>query len=142
MKMKFHQRWGGNKMEKNERYAAGLKVMEELFSEEVRSGMEQMKEVSPALWELIVSFGFGDLYSRNTLSLSQREIITLTTLITQGAFEQLRVHLQAALNVGLSKEEITEVIMHCAGYVGFPKAVQAMGIAGEIFKQNEKTASL
>jgi 4-carboxymuconolactone decarboxylase len=129
-------------MEKNERYAAGLKVMEELFSEEVRSGMEQMKEVSPDLWELIVSFGFGDLYSRNTLSLSQREIITLTTLITQGAFDQLRVHLQAALNIGLSKEEITEVIMHCAGYVGFPKAVQAMGIAGEIFKQNEKAASL
>ena len=124
-------------MDKNERYAAGLKVMEELFSEEVRSGMGQMKEVSPDLWELIVSFGFGDLYDRNTLSLSQREIITLTTLITQGAFDQLKVHLQAALNVGLSKEEITEIIIHCAGYVGFPKAVQAMGIAGEIFNKNE-----
>jgi 4-carboxymuconolactone decarboxylase len=137
MKTKFHQRWGDNKMENNERYAAGLKVMEELFSEEVRGGMHQMKEISPDLWELIVSFGFGDLYSKTTLSLSQREIITITTLITQGAFEQLKVHLQAALNVGLSKEEITEIIIHCAGYVGFPKAVQAMGIADEIFKQNE-----
>ena len=67
--MKYHQRWGGNKMEKNERYAAGLEVMEELFSEEVRGGMKQMKEVSPDLWELIVSFGFGDLYARNTLIL-------------------------------------------------------------------------
>lgn len=124
-------------MEENERYAAGLEVMEELFSEEVRGGMKQMKEVSPDLWEMIVSFGFGDLYARNTLSLSQRETITLTTLITQGAFDQLRVHLQAALNVGLTKEEITEIIIHCAGYVGFPKAVHAMGIAGEIFKQND-----
>ncbi|WP_210469879.1 carboxymuconolactone decarboxylase family protein [Sporosarcina sp. 6E9] len=129
-------------MEENERYTAGLKVMEELFSEEVRSGMEQMKKVSPDLWELIVSFGFGDLYARNTLSLSQREIITLTTLITQGAFDQLQVHLQAALKVGLTKEEIIEIIIHCAGYVGFPKAVQAMGIADEIFKQNEQDASL
>ncbi|MER2170352.1 MAG: carboxymuconolactone decarboxylase family protein, partial [Psychrobacillus psychrodurans] len=54
---------------------------------------------------------------------------------TQGAFDQLRVHLQAALNVGLSKEEIIEIIIHCAGYVGFPKAVHAMGIAGEIFEE-------
>ena len=124
-------------MEKNERYTAGLEVMESLFSKEVRSGMEQLKEVSPDLWELVVSFGFGDLYARSALSLSQREIITLTTLITQGAFDQLKVHLQAALNVGLSKEEITEIIIHCTGYVGFPKVIQAIGIAGEVFKQNE-----
>ncbi|WP_369802621.1 carboxymuconolactone decarboxylase family protein [Psychrobacillus sp. OK032] len=60
----------------------------------------------------------------------------LTTLITQGAFDQLRVHLQAALNVELSREEI---IIHCARYVGFLKAVQAMGIAEEIFEDSEKT---
>lgn len=124
-------------MENNKRYESGLKAMEELFSQEVRTGMEEMKKVSPDFWEMIVSFGFGDLYARKSLSLSQREIITLTTLITQGAFDQLKVHLQAALNVGLSKEEIIEVIIHCAGYVGFPKAVQAMGIAGEIFDKNE-----
>lgn len=124
-------------MENNKRYESGLKAMEELFSQEVRTGMEGMKKISPDFWEMIVSFGFGDLYARKSLSLSQREIITLTTLITQGAFDQLRVHLQAALNVGLSKEEIIEVIIHCAGYVGFPKAVQAMGIAGEIFDKNE-----
>ena len=120
----------------NARFEAGKKAMEELFSKEVRKGMEGMKDISPDLWDMIVSFGFGDLYSRDSLSLSQREIITLTTLITQGAFDQLRVHLQAALNVGLSKEEIIEVIIHCAGYVGFPKAVQAMGIAGEVFEEN------
>ena len=123
-------------MENNNRYEAGATVMEELFSEEVRSGMEEIKKISPDLWNMIVSFGFGDLYARNTLSLAQREVITLTTLITQGAFEQLRVHLQAALNTGLSKEEIIELIIHCAGYVGFPKAIQAMAIAGEIFKEN------
>lgn len=141
MKTRFHQQWGGNKMENNKRYEAGLHAMEELFSEEVRTGMEEIKKISPDFWEMIVSFGFGDLYSRHTLSLSQREIITLTTLITQGAFDQLRVHLLAALNVGLTKEEIIEIIIHCAGYVGFPKAVQAMGIAGEIFKENQKTPS-
>ncbi|MFB5086050.1 carboxymuconolactone decarboxylase family protein [Psychrobacillus sp. PGGUH221] len=124
-------------MENNERFESGKQAMEELFSEEVRNGMAGMKSISPDFWEMIVSFGFGDLYGRNTLSHAQREVITLTSLITQGAFDQLKVHLQAALNVGLSKEEIIELIMHCAGYVGFPKAVQAMGIAGEIFKETE-----
>jgi len=123
-------------MENDERYIAGLEVMEELFPQEVRNMMEQMKEVSPDLWNLIVSFGFGDLYTENTLSLQQREIITITTLITQGAFEQLEVHLKAALRVGLTKQEISQIIIQCAGYVGFPKAVQAMGMAGEIFKKN------
>ena len=124
-------------MDSNKRYEAGINAMEELFSQDVRNGMEGIKDISPDLWNMIVSFGFGDLYSRNTLSHAQREIITLTSLITQGAFDQLRVHLQAALNVGLTKEEIIEIILHCTGYVGFPKAVQAMGIAGEIFKNNE-----
>ncbi|SIS42441.1 carboxymuconolactone decarboxylase family protein [Salimicrobium flavidum] len=123
------------------RYETGKKAMEELFSQEVRKGMEGMKDISPDLWEMIVSFGFGDLYSRQALSFSQREIVTITSLITQGAFDQLRVHLQAALNVGLSKEEIIEVIIHCAGYVGFPKAVQAMGIAGEVFEEHADSSS-
>lgn len=124
-------------METDKRHEAGLRTMEELFSQETRNQMEGIQNISPALWKMIVSFGFGDLYSRSTLSLSQREIITLTSLITQGAFDQLPVHLQAALNVGLTKEEITEIIIHCAGYVGFPKVVQAMAIAGEIFNQNK-----
>lgn len=123
-------------MDSNKRYEAGINAMEELFSQDVRNGMEGIKSISPDLWNMIVSFGFGDLYSRNTLSHAQREIITLTSLITQGAFDQLRVHLQAALNVGLTKEEIIEIILHCTGYVGFPKAVHAMGIAGEVFKEN------
>lgn len=124
-------------MDTNKRYEAGINAMEELFSQDVRNGMEGIKNISPDLWNMIVSFGFGDLYSRNTLSHAQREIITLTSLITQGAFDQLRVHLQAALNVGLTKEEIIEIILHCTGYVGFPKAVHAMGVAGEVFKENE-----
>lgn len=135
--MKFHQQWGGNNMENNKRYEYGLHAMEELFSQEVRMGMEGIKKISPDFWEMIVSFGFGDLYSRKILTLKEREFITLTSLITQGAFEQFKVHLQAALNVGLTKDEIIEIIIQCAGYVGFPKAVQAMGIAGEIFAKNE-----
>lgn len=122
-------------MENSKRFDAGIDAMKALFSDEVREGMSGMKEISPDFWEMIVSFGFGDLYSRKTLSHSQREVITLTALITQGAFEQLEVHFQAALKVGLTEDEIKEIIIHCTGYTGFPKAVQAMAIANKVFQQ-------
>ncbi|WP_186673093.1 carboxymuconolactone decarboxylase family protein [Sporosarcina sp. BP05] len=124
-------------MENEKRHESGLNVMEELFSPEVRTVMAEMKDISPDFYNMIVSFGFGELYAREAISLKHREYITLTTLITQGAFDQYRVHLQAALNIGLTKEEIIEIIIQCVGYVGFPKAVQAMGIAKEVFEKNQ-----
>ncbi|REB08781.1 carboxymuconolactone decarboxylase family protein [Sporosarcina sp. BI001-red] len=123
------------------RYDNGAHVMNELFSEEIQTGMRHIQEISPDLWDMIVSFGFGDLYARNTLSLAQREYITLTALITQGAFDQLRPHIHASLKIGMTQQEITEIIIQCAGYVGFPKAVHAMGIAGEIFKNYNEDKS-
>jgi 4-carboxymuconolactone decarboxylase len=137
--MKFHLRWGGNnKVENNNRYENGLSILSKMFSQEMVEGMTNMKNISPDLWEMIVSFGFGDLYGREGLSLDKREIITLTTLITQGSFDQLEVHIHAALKVGLTQNDIKEIIIHCAAYAGFPKAVHAMQVAGTVFEQLEK----
>jgi 4-carboxymuconolactone decarboxylase len=137
--MKFHLRWGGNnKLEKINRYEIGLSTIKKMVSQEEFENMSNMRNVSPDLWEMIVSFGFGDVYGREGLSLDKREIITLTTLITQGSFDQLRVHLGAALNVGLTQNEIKEIIIQCAAYVGFPKAVQAMQVAASVFEQVQK----
>jgi 4-carboxymuconolactone decarboxylase len=133
--MKFHLQWGGNKVEKNNRYDLGLSTVKNMISEEALEKIGNMKNISPDFWEMIVAFGFGDVYSREGLSLDKREIITLTTLITQGSFDQLEFHIRAALNVGLTQNEIKEIIIQCAAYVGFPKACQAMLIAGEIFNE-------
>jgi alkylhydroperoxidase/carboxymuconolactone decarboxylase family protein YurZ len=71
----------------------------------------------------MIDFGFGDIYSRPHFNLKEQEIITLTSLISQGAGErQLVFHFKAALHVGLTKADIVEIIMHCAAYAGFPKA--------------------
>jgi 4-carboxymuconolactone decarboxylase len=120
-------------MEKNSRFEAGMVSMNKMFAKETLEGMSNMKNISPDFWEMIVAFGFGDVYTRERLPLDKREIVTLTSLITQGAFDQLEVHLRAALNVGLTKEEIIEIIIQCAAYSGFPKACQAMIIAGSVF---------
>ncbi|MGN7938671.1 carboxymuconolactone decarboxylase family protein [Virgibacillus sp. 6R] len=121
-------------MEQNNRFEKGITTVKEMVPEETFKMMENMEKVSPDFWEMIVGFGFGEVYSRKGLSLTQRELITLTALITQGAFDQLEVHIRAALQVGLTQDEIKEIIIQCAAYAGFPKATQAMQIAGKIFE--------
>ncbi|WP_164667857.1 carboxymuconolactone decarboxylase family protein [Virgibacillus doumboii] len=125
-------------MENNKRYDAGIDTMEEMFPEETLNEMKRMKEMSPDLWDMIVSFGFGGLYTRDALPLKRRQIATLSSLITQGAFEQLEVHLRAALKIGLTQKEIVEIIIHLTGYAGFPKAVQAMQMADRIFNEQDE----
>jgi 4-carboxymuconolactone decarboxylase len=75
----------------------------------------------------------GDIYSRPALDLKQRELITLTSLITQGAGErQLIFHFKAALHIGWSLEELIEIIIHCAAYSGFPRAAFALEVLQQL----------
>lgn len=79
------------------------------------------------LGHYIVEFAFGDIYSRDGLSLRDRELATVAILTVLGGREpQLDVHLRAARNVGLSVEELRETIIHTVPYAGFPTAINAM----------------
>jgi 4-carboxymuconolactone decarboxylase len=137
MKTKFHQQWGGNNMNKDERYDLGMKTLKKMISDDTLNNISNMKNISPDFWDMIVGFGYGEVYAREGLTLPNREIVTLTTLITQGAFDQLEFHMRAALKVGLTENEIIEIIIQCAAYVGFPKATQAMILAGQVFQEKE-----
>jgi len=121
----------------NDYYEKGLNVLKEMTNEEGEKGIESMGNIFPDFKEKMISFGFGQIYSRPNLDLRTREVVTITTLITQGAFEQLDFHIKAALKVGLKQEEILEIILHCAAYAGFPKACSALAIVGEIFENNK-----
>ena len=82
----------------------------------------------------MIEFSFGDIYSRPGLDLRAREIATIAALTALGnASPQLKVHIEAGLNVGLSREEITEVMMQMAVYAGFPAALNGLFAAKEIF---------
>jgi 4-carboxymuconolactone decarboxylase len=118
-----------------ERYEQGIKTLDTMVGKEGTGMIEEIGTFFPDFAHTLIAFGFGDLYSRPTLDLKQREMITLTSLITQGATEQLPFHLHAALNVGLSPAEIMEIVLHCAGYAGFPKACGALNVVREVFKQ-------
>ncbi|PAB59488.1 carboxymuconolactone decarboxylase family protein [Anaeromicrobium sediminis] len=121
----------------NSDYEKGIKILKEMTDNEGMEGIEHVKSIFPDFEDKIVAFGYGQIYSRPNLDLKMREVVTLTTLITQGAFEQLNFHMKAALKVGLTREEILEIILQCAAYAGFPKACSALAIAGDIFKNSE-----
>lgn len=121
-----------------ERSEQGWESIQKLAGEKGIRAMEELIKTSPRLGKLALEFGYGDVYSNQTLDFKQRAIITLSSLITQGdAGRGLNYHFRAALNVGLTKEEIMEVIIHCAAYCGFPKALSAVFIFQSILEEQE-----
>ncbi len=98
------------------------------------------QETFPDFQEILSRFIFGEVFyhgdnSPGSLTIHQRELITLVVLVTNQTLPQLRAHLGAALNVGLSPVEIKEAIYQCAPYIGFPKTLNALAQANAVFQE-------
>ena len=117
-----------------ERYERGWDKLKEIDGKAGENVIESLKEIAPDLGKYVIEFAFGDIYSRDTLSLKQRQLVTIASLTTQGGCEpQLEVHINAALNVGLTQNEIVEAIIHCIPYVGFPRVLNGVNVAKKVF---------
>ncbi|MCH7713450.1 MAG: carboxymuconolactone decarboxylase family protein [Chloroflexi bacterium] len=92
-----------------------------------------MQEVAPKLAEIAADVLFGDVWERPGLSKRDRSLITVATLIALYRTGQLPGHINRALDNGVTKEEIGEVVTHIAFYAGVPTAAQAAGIIKEVF---------
>ena len=92
-----------------------------------------MQEVAPKLAEIAADVLFGDIWERPGLSKRDRSLITVATLIALYRTGQLPGHINRALDNGVTKEEIGEVVTHIAFYAGVPTAAQAAGIIKEGF---------
>ena len=90
-------------------------------------------DVFPDFWEMTQEHLFGEVWSRPGLALRDRSIVSMTTLIVLGRMEELKMHIGYALNLGISREEILEMMMHIAHYAGWPAAVSALRVAKEVF---------
>lgn len=120
----------------NERYTRGWEKLMQIDGEGGKRVIESMRDIAPDLRKYVVEFAFGEIYSREVLDLKQRQLITVASLTTQGGCEpQLNVHINAALNVGLTPNEVIEAIMHCIPYTGFPRVLNAVFVAKEIFEE-------
>ncbi|CCQ46135.1 carboxymuconolactone decarboxylase family protein [Pseudarthrobacter siccitolerans] len=84
----------------------------------------------------MVAFAYGDIYSGDTLSPAQRQLVTLGILAALGGCEaQLEFHLNTSLNVGLTPAEIIEALTQSAVYCGFPRALNAVFEAKRVFAE-------
>ena len=94
-------------------------------------------EIAPKLTELTEDVLFGDVWQRPGLSMRDRSLITVATLVALNRTEQLPFHLRRALENGISKEEIIEAITHLAFYSGWPTAMSAVLLAKDVFQEDE-----
>ncbi|MEO8120205.1 MAG: carboxymuconolactone decarboxylase family protein, partial [Rhodoferax sp.] len=96
--------------------------------------IDSLADIAPDFARYLIEFPFGDIYSRPGLDLKSREIAVVAALTALGnAAPQLKVHIQGALNVGVTQGEIVEVIMQMAVYAGFPAALNGLSAAREVF---------
>ncbi|MGV6397268.1 carboxymuconolactone decarboxylase family protein [Pseudomonas caspiana] len=116
------------------RLERGKRALAEIDGEAGNKVIAALANIAPDFATYLFEFPFGDIYSRPGLSLRDREIATVAALTAMGtATPQLKVHIEAALNVGLSQEEITEILMQMAVYAGFPAALNGLFAAKEVF---------
>jgi 4-carboxymuconolactone decarboxylase len=118
------------------RLERGKRALAEIDGEAGEKVISALAGIAPDFADYILEFPFGDIYSRPGLGLREREIATIAALTAMGnASPQLQVHIEAGLNVGLSREEITEVIMQMAVYAGFPAALNGLFAAKTVFSR-------
>jgi len=118
------------------RLERGKRALAQIDGEAGHKVVSALADIAPDFATYLLEFPFGDIYSRPGLSLRDREIATVAALSAMGtATPQLKVHIEAALNVGLSQQEITEVLMQMAVYAGFPAALNGLFAAKEVFAQ-------
>jgi 4-carboxymuconolactone decarboxylase len=95
-------------------------------------------DVAPALDELTQGVLFGDVWERPALSKRDRSLITVATLVAGYRTNELPFHLKLALQNGVTKEELIELITHLAFYAGWPPASSAVAIARQVFSEVAK----
>lgn len=103
------------------------------MSKETSAAQKLMGDIDPKLAELTDNVLFGDVWERPGLAKRDRSLITVAALIALNRPEQLRSHIRLARENGVTQDEIVEVITHLAFYSGWPNAINAVGVAREVF---------
>jgi 4-carboxymuconolactone decarboxylase len=118
----------------DERWDRGAEKIRELSGVDALERVDELARGAPELGRWIVEFIFGDIYSRPGLSLRDRQIANIAALTALGtAPATLRVHINGALNVGVSEQEVLEIVLQMAAYAGFPAAANGLAAAREVF---------
>lgn len=114
----------------------GWDFIKEHFPLKDQESIEGFRKFAPDFVEAAtVEYAFGNLWHRKIFDNKAREMIVLTTLITQGCVDdQLRFHIRLALQFGLTTDEIKEIALLLSAYIGIPRAIKSLAIMKEVFE--------
>jgi 4-carboxymuconolactone decarboxylase len=119
----------------DERYERGRERFLEVHDEKALAAVEGLGD----LGRMIVSFVYGEAYTRDALSTRDREIAAVASLVALGRSSQIPQHLRASLKAGVTPEELTEVIIQTATIAGFPSAMNAMSTLRSVLAERGRS---
>lgn len=123
-------------MSGNERFDNGMKVRRAVLGDAwVDRAQASKNAFSGEFQEFITQTAWGEIWTRPGLDRRMRSAIVLSTTIAIGAWDEFRIHVRGAINNGLTRDEIKEILMQCAIYAGVPKANHAFKEAAEVLKE-------
>ena len=126
-------------MDENERYEGGMRMRRNVLGEEHVDRAEAAKSaLDEEFQNLITRYAWGEIWTRPGLPPHTRSLLTIGLMIALNRGEELRLHLGAAANHGVTAEEIREVLLHCAVYCGVPAANAAFHAAKEVLNEREQ----
>jgi 4-carboxymuconolactone decarboxylase len=122
----------------SDRYRLGIEILHRLTGKTHEHLTSRVAEVAPDFARMTIEFPFGELYAREALDLRTREIAAIAALAALGdALPQLRVHVAAGLNLGVSRAEVVEILMQTAVYAGFPAALNALAGCHDLLTEGD-----
>jgi 4-carboxymuconolactone decarboxylase len=120
----------------DERREEGMKVRREVLGDEhVDAAIERTSDFTAEFQDLITRYAWGEIWTRPGLDRRTRSAITLTALVALGRFDELAMHVRAALRNGLTEDEIKEVLLQSAVYCGAPAANSAFAVAQRVLEE-------
>ena len=126
----------GGIMDERERYQQGMKVRREVLGDaHVDRSLKKLSDFNEPFQNLITRYAWGEIWSRPGLPRETRSMITIAMMVALNRADELKLHLRAALRIGLTKEQIQEVLLQTAIYCGVPAANSAFHAAEEVFSE-------
>lgn len=125
-------------MDERRRYEEGLKTRRAVLGDEhVDAALKKKNEFTETFQELLTRYAWGEVWSRPGLPRETRSLITLAMMVALNRPEEMRLHLRAALRLGVKRDQIKEVLLQSGLYCGFPAANSAFHLASEVFAEKQ-----
>ena len=126
-------------MDERKRYDEGIKTRRAVLGDaHVDRTLKNRTKFNEPFQDLITRYAWGEIWSRPGLPKKTRSLLTLGMLVALNRGEEFRMHLKAALSIGVSRDEIQELLLQAAVYCGVPAANAAFHLAEEVFEAQER----